>query len=67
MTPKQTEALSKLATAGDASAYGLQVSLNTLYALESKRLVRPIGRGHMAFPRNGNWQITDAGRAALNA
>lgn len=67
LTAKQREALQKLSTTFSASAYRMQVSLSTLEALLNRRLVMAIGAGHMAFPRNGQWQITSTGRAALQS
>lgn len=64
LSAKQREALTKLREK-DGSAYGMKVSLATLEALSRMALVRAVGMGHMAFPRNGNWRITDAGKAAI--
>jgi hypothetical protein len=65
LTKRQIEAMTKLAVES-GSAYGMRVSLGTLRALSEKQLVTPVGHGHMAFPRNGTWKITSAGRAALS-
>ena len=63
LSPRQREALTKLREK-DGSAYGMKVSLATLVALSRAGLVHAIGHGHMAFPRTGQWRITDAGKAA---
>lgn len=64
LSAKQRETLTLLREK-DESAYGMRVSLATLEALSRTGLVRAIGHGHMAFPRNGTWRITDAGKAAI--
>lgn len=64
LTTLQRRALHWLAVE-PGSAYGMQISLGTLDALSDRGLASPVGHGHMAFPRNGTWKITEAGRAAI--
>ena len=64
LSTKQREVLTMLREK-DGSAYSMSVSLATLEALSRMALVRAVGLGHMAFPRNGMWKITDAGKAAI--
>lgn len=74
ITAIQRAALSHMASAprGEGSAYGLKVAtglrvtVGTMNALSLKGFVRSDGKpGHMAFPQNATFIITDAGRAAL--
>ncbi len=65
LTKPQVKALEWLKS-GPGSAYGMQVSLNTLNALALKGLVIfPSQLGAIAFPRSARWLITEAGRRAL--
>ena len=49
------------------SAYAMGCSLATPWAMQKHRLVDPLGgSGSMAFPRNMQWRITEAGRALLS-
>lgn len=67
LTPTQHRALRALA-AGFGSAYAAKVSMATLWALSRRGLADPVYEpGHMAFPRNGKWRISDAGLAALES
>lgn len=61
---KQKEILEVLMVAS-SSAYLMRVSLAPLHRLTSKRLIEPIGLGHIASPRTARYCITEAGRAAL--
>jgi len=54
---------------GQTCGYTLKRNLvgntGTLKRLASRKLVEPIGLGHMAFPANAMYRITAKGRAAL--
>lgn len=67
ISPRQREALAKLADATQATAYDLRIGMNTLEALEGRGLLTARrGLGSMAFPHTSiQWRITPAGRAAL--
>jgi hypothetical protein len=64
LTKRQLDALEKLAIE-PASAYSVKTTMNTIRALSRLGMIVAIGMGHMAFPRNAGWKITNAGIAAL--
>jgi hypothetical protein len=49
----------------NGSAYGMKVTSRTLESLSGLGMIQAIGSGHVAFPRNAMWRITDAGKAAI--
>ncbi len=74
ITENQRAALTAMAISpkGLGSAYSLKVktgrriSVSTMFGLSRRGLIRPTrDLGGLAFPQNHNYQITDAGRAAL--
>lgn len=67
LTKTMREALAVLGRRPEVSAYSAGVSVATLYALQRRRFAIAVGSGHVAFPANGRWRITDAGRAALQS
>ena len=64
LSPTMQAALAKLAKVKTGDAYTLRVSVSTLEALSKRGFCTPFGSGHIAFPKSGLWQITEAGKAA---
>jgi len=69
MTEKQSAALAFIAdqVGGKTSAYDLKIkgmgNLGVIRQLAGRGMLRAVGIGHSAFPRNAAWVITDKGRA----
>ncbi len=61
LSEAQKKVLGKMKAGKEYSAYGLQCSLATLYALEKRELVTSrASAGSFAFPQNGiMWEIKE--------
>lgn len=66
LTRAQLSALVEISRQERASPYSAKASVSTFVALERKGLIRvETTFGSIAFPRNAEAILTDAGRAAL--